>query len=61
MKRAHWSRPSCVVMTALFILLVAAIVWLASGTLLRTPGPGAVTRKTPAYDTDVPAKQPDGS
>ena len=61
MKRARWSRPSCIVMMLLFALLIAAIAWLASGYLLRTPSPGAVTRETPAYDTDTPSKTQPGS
>jgi hypothetical protein len=58
MRRAHWSKPSCIVMMAAFVLLIAAIAWLASGYLVRTPSPGAVTRETPEYDTDTPSKTP---
>lgn len=44
-------------MLALFVLLIGAIAFLASGTLLRTPNPASVTKETPTYDTDVPAQQ----
>ena len=60
MQRARWSRPSCLVMLALFVVLVAAIVWLASGDALRTPGPSSVTKSTPTYDTDVPPSEKPG-
>ena len=60
MHRARWSKPSCIVMMLLFVLLVGAIGWLASGYMLRTPSPTAVPRETPAYDTDTPAKPPPG-
>lgn len=55
MQRARWSRPSCLVMTVLFVLLLAAIAWLASGDLLRTPSPQSVPRPSGTYDTDIPA------
>lgn len=58
MQNARWKRPSCIVIIVLLVLMLAAIGWLASGTLLRTPNPTAVTTETPTYDTDVPAQQP---
>ena len=61
MQRARWRKPSCLVMIVLFVLLIGAIAWLASGEALRTPNPASVTKSTPTYDTDVPAgEQPDG-
>lgn len=60
MQRARWTRPSCLIMTILFALLIAAIAWLASGYLLSTPAPTAVTRETPAYDTDTPSPRQGG-
>ena len=60
MQRANWSRPSCLVMLALFVVLVAAIVWLASGDALRTPSPSSITKSTPTYDTDVPPSEKPG-
>lgn len=61
MERARWRRPSCLVMMALLVLLLAALAWLASGDALMTPNPSQVTRDTPAYDKDVPSDaQPGG-
>ena len=60
MQRARWTRPSCLVMLALLLLLVVAIAWLASGDALRTPNPATVTKSTPTYDTDVPASEKPG-
>ncbi len=61
MQRARWTRPSCLIMLALFVLLVAALVWLVSGEPLRTPNPATITKATPTYDTDVPpSEQPGG-
>ena len=57
MHRARWSRPSCLVMTILFVLLIGAIVLLASGYLLRTPSPTAVPRESSTYDTDTPSQR----
>jgi hypothetical protein len=47
-------------MTILFVLLVGAIFWLASGYMLRTPAPTAVPRETQTYDTDTPSGRPGG-
>lgn len=58
MQNARWKRPSCIVILVLLVLMFAAIAKLASGTLLRTPNPTAVTPETPTYDTDVPSQQP---
>ena len=60
MKRARWTRPSCLVMLAIFVVLLAAIAWLASGDALRTPSSSSVTRATPTYDTDVPPSEKPG-
>ena len=57
MRRARWSRPSCMVMLVLLVLLLAALAWLASGQGLRTPNPVTITKETPTYDTDVPASE----
>lgn len=59
MQRVRWSRPSCIVMLILFAVALAALAWLVSGSALKTPNPASVTRETPAYDTDVPAKPAD--
>jgi hypothetical protein len=56
MQRARWSRPSCLVMLILALLLVAAIAVLASGYLLRTPSPSAVPRESSTYGTDKPSR-----
>jgi hypothetical protein len=48
------------VMLAMLAVLLAAIVWLASGDALRTPAPGSVTKATPTYDTDVPSRKTPG-
>lgn len=61
MQRARWSRPSCLVMAILALLLVAAIGVLASGYLLRTPNPTAVPRETSTYDTDTPSRREPGA
>ncbi|HZF95265.1 MAG TPA: hypothetical protein VEZ20_10400 [Allosphingosinicella sp.] len=60
MQRARWTRPSCLVMTILFVLLVAAIGLLASGYLLRTPAPTSVPRESQTYDTDTPSQRDPG-
>jgi hypothetical protein len=60
MQRARWRQPSCLIMMVLFVLLVAAILWLASGYMLRTPAPTAVPRETTTYDTDVPSQRSPG-
>jgi hypothetical protein len=61
MQRARWTRPSCLVMTILFVLLLAAIALLASGYLVRTPSPTAVPRESQTYDTDTPSQRDPGS
>jgi|GEM_PF-2460470 len=58
MQRARWTRPSCLIMLALFVLLLGALVWLISGDPLRTPSPTAVPKETSTYDTDVPSPRP---
>jgi hypothetical protein len=60
MQRARWTRPSCLIMLVLSVLLVAAIALLASGILLRKPNPATVTKETTTYDTDVPSPQKPG-
>jgi hypothetical protein len=60
MQRARWTRPSCLIMLALAVLLVGAIAFLASGVLLRTPNPASVTKETTTYGTDVPSQKPAG-
>ena len=61
MQRARWTRPSCLVMTILFVLLLAAIGLLASGYLVRTPSPTAVPAESQTYDTDTPSQRDPGS
>lgn len=60
MQRARWRQPSCLIMILLFVLLVGAIAWLASGSMLRTPAPTSVPRETTTYDTDVPSQRDAG-
>ena len=60
MQRARWRRPSCLVMLALLVLLLAVLAWLVSGEALRTPNPSTVTKATSTYDTDVPASEQPG-
>lgn len=58
MRRERWNRPSCLIILAILALLVGALAWLAFGGGVRTPSPGAVTKETPTYDTDVPSSAP---
>ena len=60
MQRARWTRPSCLVMLVLLVLLLAILGWLVSGYALRTPAPTSVTKSTSTYDTDVPSPDTPG-